>query len=68
MKNIDYSKNRNEIIEQLFISGQDYNDIESQKVVDDIIYWKRNDIPVDVIMAVEWLNICHQIEVFSNKW
>lgn len=67
MINIDFRRNRNEIIEQLFIAGQWYNDIESQKIIDDIIYWKRDDIPVDVIMAVEWLNICHNIEVFSNK-
>lgn len=67
MLHINYGLGMEKTIEQLSIISKWYNDIESQWVIDDIIFWKRNDLPIDVIMAVEWLYINYQLDVFTKK-
>lgn len=67
VSNINYMAWRWAVEQEVMERLKNYNQIDCEIVLQQILDWRRYEIPEDIQKAVEWVYLCYILEVYLNN-
>ncbi len=67
VSNINYMAWRWSVAQEIAERLKNYNQVDCEMVLQQVLDWTRNEIPEDCQKAIEWLYLCFELEVFLNS-